>query len=69
MRHLSADEVNALPEKVRNYIHDLVVNYEPRGDVRRQVRELELWKESATALCLENAKLRRVIARLRRDRK
>ena len=68
MRHLSAQEVNELPKKVRDYIHDLSLGYEPRGDVRRQKHELEVWKESATALAFENGRLRRVINRLMRNR-
>lgn len=64
---LSDEEFNALPEKMRNYIHDLHLGYDPRGDVRQQLRELELWKESSSALALENARLRRVIKRLMRN--
>lgn len=68
MRWLSAEETNALPQKVRDYIHDLHAGYDPRGDVRRQRHELELWKESSAALALENARLRRVVKRLMRNR-
>ena len=30
----SADEINALPEKVRQYIHDLVTRCDKSGDVQ-----------------------------------
>ena len=50
----TVDEINALPEKFRQYIHDLVTRYDKSGDVqtiailredrdalRRRVEELE----------------------------
>ena len=50
----TVDEINALPEKFRRYIHDLVTRYDKSGDVqtiailredrdalRRRVEELE----------------------------
>lgn len=66
IRAPSADEINALPKSVRDYIHDLNVGYDPRGDVRRQVIELHIARESATALAWENLRLHRIVRRLLR---
>lgn len=32
---MTADEINALPEPVRRYIHDLETRCDPAGDLRR----------------------------------
>jgi hypothetical protein len=31
---ITADEINALPEKLRDYIHDLSTKFDPAGDIR-----------------------------------
>lgn len=67
IRALSSAEVNALPDRVRDYIHDLNVGYDPRGDVRRQVIELHIVRESALALAVENERLSRIVGRLLRE--
>lgn len=66
IRSLTAAEINALPDRVRVYIHDLHCGYDPRGDCRHQVIELHIARESAAALAWENLRLRRVTARLLR---
>jgi hypothetical protein len=32
---VSADEINALPEKLRRYIHDLETRCDPAGDIQQ----------------------------------
>lgn len=66
-QEMTVVEVNALPAKVRQYIHDLHVGYDPRGDVRRQVIELHIARENATALGYETVRLHRIVARLKEE--
>lgn len=33
---MTSDEINALPERVRKYVHDLVTRYEPAGEVQER---------------------------------
>lgn len=57
---MTSDEINALPERVRLYIHDLETRCDPAGEVR------DLWaqREAAAALAQQNTELRAALKAL-----
>lgn len=67
---LTADEVNALPEKVRRYIHDIETRCDPAGEVRTiaclrdQVRDLSAAQSTAAAALSRLADVERQNANL-----
>ncbi len=61
---VTAEEINALPEKLRRYIHDLATRSDPAGDIRTiaslteqrdalvlRVRELESQLNQRKSVC------------------
>jgi hypothetical protein len=59
----TVDEINALPEKVRQYIHDLVTRCDKSGDVQT----IALLREDRDALEQRVEELEAEIDRLRTD--
>lgn len=57
---LLAAEINALPERVRKFVHDLETRADPAGDVR----EAHVQRENATALLKRVEELEAEVERL-----
>ena len=62
---MTAEEINALPERVRRYIHDLVTRCDPAGEVQ------ERWslREQRDGLVAKVRELEKELANLRRPQR
>ena len=60
---MTSDEINALPKRVRGYIHDLETRCNPAGDVQA----LAACRESVAALKATNTKMLEALRHIASD--